>query len=120
MDLTDGILRRAARLGQMLAFLGALFLAINPHPLHAQSDGGAGHSHLGFFCDALDTDNSPSGGEDGVPTSHGDCIHHFDPLVRASIEHSPSYLSVATAPLYVAPARQVSLGSDPPPPRNPS
>ena len=120
MDLTEGIWQRATRMGQMLAFLAALFLAVNPHPLHAQADGGAGHNHLGFFCDALDTDMSPSDGEDSNPTSHGDCIHHFDPLVRAPIEHGPSYVSLAVAPLYVAPARQLSLGSDPPPPRYPS
>jgi hypothetical protein len=120
MDLTEGISRRAVRMGQMLAFLAALFLAVNPHLLHAASDDGAGHSHFGSFCEALDTDKSPSGGEHGMPTSHGDCVHHFDPLVRAPIEHSPSYSSVAVAPLYLAPARQLSLGSEPPPPRHSS
>ncbi len=121
MNLTDGILRRAARTGQIMVFLAALFLAVNPHLLHAQSSDGAGHNHFGFFCEALDTEKSPSDSEDGTQSSHGDCVHHFDPLVRAPIEQSPSYVvSVAASMSYVAPARKLSLGSDPPPPRYPS
>lgn len=120
MDLTEGILRRAARVSHMLAFLAALFLAVNPHPLHAQSDEGAGHSHFGSFCEALDGGKSLPDGKGGPQGFHGDCIHHFDPMVQAPIEQYTAYVSLAAMPLYEAPTRQISLTSDPPPPRSPS
>ena len=114
MDLTDGIWRRAVRVGQILALLAALFLAVNPHPLHAQADDEAGHSHFGSYCEALDTDKSPSG---DAESTHGDCMHHFDPMARAPIEHADIPRPVAEARPHVDPARQPVLTSDPPPPR---
>ena len=120
MDLTVGKLGRVARVGQVLAFLGALFLAVNPHPIHAQYDEAADHSHLGTLCEPLDAKTSSSDGKNGMPNSHGDCVHHFDPIARASIEQIPSDLSVPTAAIYVSPLRQRSFSSDPPPPRYPS
>ena len=120
MELTDGIWRWAARVGQMLTLLATLFLAVNPLPLHAQVDDGAGHSHFGSFCETLDTDMSPSGGTDGPQGSHGDCMHHFVPMVRAPVEHADISGSAAEARPHVDPARQPVLTSDPPPPRYPS
>lgn len=104
-------------MGQMLAFLAALLLAFNPHPLHAQSSDGAGHSHFGPLCEALDPEKSSS---DGMQGSHGDCMHHFDPMVRAPAGHGVIQTSVAQTRPYVEPARQLVLTSDPPPPRTPS
>ena len=105
-------------MGQMLALLAALFLAVNPHPLHAHADGGTGHGHFGFFCDVLDTDMSPSDSEDGIPASHGDCIHHFDPLVRAPAEFGTLSVSVSVTATHIESGRQQILGFDPPPPRS--
>lgn len=120
MELTEGIVKRAARVGQMLAFLAALFLAVNPHPLHAQSDEAAGHSHLGSYCEAIDAEKSSSDTDDGAQSHHGDCVHHFDPLLRAPIEQSPSFLSVAAPAPYTVSTRQLILTAEPPPPRYPS
>lgn len=117
MELAEGITRRAARMGQILALLAALFLAFDPHPLLAQSDAGSGQGHLESFCEALDTDMSQSHGEDGLPSSHGDCTHHFDPLVRGPIEFGIHYVSVGVAPPHSEPVRQQNPASDPPPPR---
>ena len=120
MELTAGIRLRAARMGQMLAFLAALFLAVAPHGVHAQSGEGAGHSHFGIFCDALDTETSPAHGQDGTPSAHGDCLHHIDSMVRPLFEQSPDHVSAATEPLYEAPLWQLNLTADPPPPRTSS
>lgn len=117
MDLVEGILRRASRTGQMLAFLAALFLAFNPHSLYALSVNGANHNHSGSFCDVLDTEMSSSDSENHAQGSHGDCIHHFDPLVRAPTVHrlilGPDMIAVP----FLGPVRQSILTTDPPPPR---
>ncbi len=125
MELIDGIWRRVLGVGQILALLAALFLAVNPHPLHAQSDEGAGHQHFGSYCEALDTEKSSFDGDGGQSgshgaTSHGDCIHHFDPMVQAPAEHGRTYASVTVQPKRSEPRRQQNLGFDPPPPRFPS
>jgi hypothetical protein len=120
MDLTEGIFRGMARAGRMLALLAVLFLAFNPHPLHAQSNDGAGHSDVGPQCEALDAEKSSSGGHDGMQGIHGDCLHHFDPLVRAPVHLVAVPRSIAQTSPYGEPARQLALTSDPPPPRNPS
>ena len=122
MDLIDGIWRRALGVGQILALLATLFLAVNPHPVHAQSDEGAGHQHFGSYCEALDAEKSSFDGDGGQSgshgaTSHGDCIHHFDPMVQAPAEHGRFYTSTAVQPQHSQPYRRHSLGFDPPPPR---
>lgn len=120
MDLTEGIKKRLVRTGQILAFLAVLFLAFNPHSLHALSDQTDGHSHFGFLCNALDTERSSSDSEGGTPSPHADCIHHFDPLVQSPAEQPARDVSVEESPPHFGPARQQILTFDPPPPRVPS
>ena len=120
MDLTREIMKRAARVGQLLAFLAVLFLAVNPHPLHAQPDDVPGHSQFGLFFEALDGDESSSEGKNGTQSFHGGCTDHFDPMVRAPVGRGAIYNAVAEAGPNVESIRQLILTSDPPPPRNPS
>jgi hypothetical protein len=120
MDLTRGILKQVAQMGQALALLAALFLAANPHSLHAQADDRTGRSHLGSFCEALDTEKSSPDGDVGAQSSHGDCLHHFDPMIRTAVEHHAIDVSAAEAGPKVEPVRRLNLTLDPPPPRNPS
>jgi hypothetical protein len=114
------MMKGVAQMGQVLAFLAALILTVDPHPLHAQSDGVAGHGYLGSFCEELDTARSTSNGNGSEQSSHGDCIHHFDPMVRAALEQRVIDVSVAVAKADVEPIRRLTLTSDPPPPRIPS
>lgn len=116
----EGIRRRAARAGQVMAFLAALFLSFNLHPPHAHADADGGHGHSGIFCEAHDLGQSSPDGETDKSPSHADCIHHFDPLLRAPAEYGVRYVHRATAPPHIEPLRQEILSFDPPPPRYPS
>lgn len=120
MELTEGTRTRAARVGQTLALLAALFLALMPHPIHAQSGEGTGHSHFGIFCDVLDIEKSPSDSRDGKPGAHGECLHHFYSMTGTLVEQDPDHECFATKPLYEASVRQLNLTTDPPPPRTSS
>lgn len=120
MELTAGIRRRAGRVGQILAFLAALFLAVMPHASHAVSGEGAGHSHIGGHCDALETEKSPSDSQDCTVPSHGDCAHHIYSMARMLSEQSLDHVPATAEALHEAALRQLSLTTEPPPPRTPS
>ena len=117
MDFVEGIRRWVTRTGRVLAVFAVFLLAINPDPLHALSDGDDGHGHSGFLCQTIDTEEPSPDQHDNMPSSHGDCVHHFDPMVQAPAEHhSPSTAAEPPAP-HLEPVPQQNLGFDPPPPR---
>lgn len=117
MDFLEGIRRWVTKTGQMLAFLAVLLLAFNPNPLHALAGGDDDHSHTGSLCQMLDSEESSPDQHDGMPSSHGDCVHHFDPMVQAPMEHKTPSASVEPLPPHLEPVPQQTLGFDPPPPR---
>jgi hypothetical protein len=110
----------AARKGQVLAFLAALVLAVNPYLLHAQSSGEGGHNHFGSVCSEIDSENSSSDEDGGATSPHDDCIHFMEPFPWVPIEHGAPYVSVATVPPLVEQLQQHTPSFDPPPPRYPS
>jgi hypothetical protein len=112
--------QRLTRLSQVLAFLAVLFMAVSPHQLSAQPDESVDHSNHELLCDGLETYTSSSGGQNDMPTSHGDCLHHFDPLTQEPLLKGPKYVSAGADSLYISPLRQRNFSSDPPPPRHPS
>jgi|GEM_PF-3777411 len=117
MDLAEGIQRSWTRLGRLLAFFAVLFLTFNPHHLHAHSDKVDGHSHFGQICDIPDADKSLSGGGDPLDP-HGDCLHHFVPLLQPSQLHEQIGINAGLRIPYTDSNRQAVLTADPPPPRN--
>lgn len=105
-------------MGRIMALLAVLLLVVNPHPLHAQGGDEADYGHFGSFCEAVETDGAPShhGGGDRAE-AHGDCIHHFDPLVRAPVEHARPEAATARPAGHLERFRQRTPTFDPPPPR---
>ena len=119
VELIHGISKRAARIGHALSFLAVLMLTISSFPHHAHSEDGSEQSHFGQFCETLGSAESTSDDNDRTQSPHGDCIHHFDPMVRAPLPQrlgEPHTDMVAVVDV----ARQLRLTSDPPPPRFPS
>lgn len=117
MALTEGIRKRAVRMGQILAFLAALCLAFLPHTLHAQSSAGSGHSHFGVLCLGLDMEQAPHHSPNGTSSTHGDCLHHFYSMVQVIFDQTPDHEPAASETLYQAPASQLNPSAEPPPPR---
>ena len=110
-------LRKATRLGHVLAFVAALLLSLDLHQVHAHADSDGGHGHSGMICEALDIDSWQPDDEGGKTLSHGDCVHHFYPLFRAVVSHSVPYVHLALTPPRFDPVRQETVTFDPPPPR---
>lgn len=120
VELTLGILKGMARVGHVLSFLAVLMLTISSFPHHAHSDDGSEQSHFGQFCETLGSEESSSDGSDRMQSPHGDCIHHFDPMVRAPLLQRLGKPNIVSLFAVVDTARQLRLTSDPPPPRFPS
>ncbi len=117
MDLTSGIMRHATETGRMLALLAVLFLAVNPHAVHAGSGENSGHGHFGSLCLMLDTEQPASNHDGGTLKSHGDCVHHFDPLVQTPTEQPARDASVEMLQPHFTAVRHRVYPFDPPPPR---
>lgn len=120
MDLRERIVKRMAQAGQVLGLLAALLMAVNAHPVHAEADASNDHGHFGLFCDMQVSGDLSHDGDGDVPNPHGDCTHHFHPIVATPAHKNPEHLSAADEPLYKVSTRQMSLTFDPPPPRNSS
>ena len=120
MDLTERIWISAARGGQILAVLAALFLVVNPHATHAGADHQAGHDHSDHLCDSPDGGCSPADDGGAQDCFHPNCANNFETVFTAHVGHSPLALTPSvqiTSEQSVLPYGDVS---DPPPPRTPS